>query len=174
MTLKTILLAGVAMCGLAAAPALARSQAPNIHLATSSAGTKMTAHMKSKIHDPSSTNFTETATFTGTISTKADFKVKILLLGETWYSTTSCAAPTKQKWVGLPKKTLYAKVAQSTSTGTVSGCGSTVFTFYDIDYTLTTKKAVGKTDTVSGDLVAKHFEGYNLKLVAHVDLAIAK
>ncbi|MEJ0047225.1 MAG: hypothetical protein WDN04_14750 [Rhodospirillales bacterium] len=178
MTLRTTLLTGVAICGLTAAPALAHGGAPGIHLAAPHSGIQATAHVKSHIRNPMIQNFTETATFTGTASASAVYKQKIVLLGETWYSSTSCTAPAanKEKWVGLPKKTKFAKVGQSTSTGTIGGCGSTIFTFHDIDYTLNKKgkTVVGKTDTVNGKLVAKKFNGYNLTLVANVEITFTK
>jgi hypothetical protein len=171
MTLKTTLLASVALCGLMAAPALARSTAPSIHLAGHS-GVPMAAHVKSSRINPSVTHVTQTLTFTGSLSYAADFKMKVVLLGETWYSSTQCVQPTKEKWVGLPKTTLYARVTQSTSTGTIAGCTGTTFTFHDIDYELIHKK--GTSDTVSGALEANHFEGYDLKLNAHIDLTLTK
>jgi hypothetical protein len=175
MTLKTTLLASVALCGLMAAPALAKGGAPNIHLAAPHG--VQAVHVKNGVspsYHQNTTNFTETVTFSAVLSISTYFKQKIDLLGETWYNESSCAQPTKQKWKKLPKKTKYAKVGTATSTGTIGGCGSTIFTFQDITYDLISKKAkAGKTDKVSGDLVAKKFEGYNLTLVAHVDITFS-
>jgi len=173
MTLKTTLLASAALCGLMAAPALARSSgAPAIHLAAPHGATA--AHVKSLHRNPNITDFTETVTFTATLSVSTYYKDKIDLLGETWFNSTQCVQPTKQKWKGLPKKTKYAKVGKSTSTGTLGaeGCPET-FTFQDITYDLVKKPAVGKTDSVAGDLVANHFEGYDLKLVATIDITFS-
>jgi hypothetical protein len=162
-----LLMAGAAICALATAPAFA-AKAPNIHLAFHG-GTTLA---KTSHHIGKTSNFTETATFSGSISTSADYKTKVVVLGETWYSSTNCTQPTKEKWKPLPKKTAYAKISQSTSTGSIGGCTGTVFTFHDINYDLTKKNAVGKTDSFTGDLVAKKFEGYNLKLIANINLAI--
>jgi hypothetical protein len=118
-----------------------------------------------------------TETLTATLSISTYYKEKIDLLGETWYSSTQCVQPTKQKWVGLPKTTKYAKIGHTTSTGTIAACGSDIFTFQDITYDLIKKPVLHKkkptTDEVSGDLDAPKFEGYNLKLVAHVDITFS-
>jgi hypothetical protein len=171
MTLKTTLLASVALCGLMAAPALARSSAPGIHLAGHS-GLQMAAHVKSNVRPPKVMHFTETVTFSATLSYATYFKMKIDLLGETWYSSTQCVQPTKQKWEDLPKTTAYAKVGHTTSTGTIAGCGSDIFTFQDITYDLIKKK--GTADQVTGSLVANKFEGYDLKLNAIIDITLTK
>jgi hypothetical protein len=163
-----LLMAGAAICALATAPAFAASKAPNIHLAFHGGGTLV----KTSHHIGKATNFTETATFSGSISTSADYKTKVVVLGETWYDSTNCTQPTKEKWKPLPKKTTYAKLSQSTSTGSIGGCTGTVFTFHDINYDLTKKNGAGKTDTFTGDLVAKNFIGYNLKLIANLIINI--
>ncbi len=162
------------MCSVLAAPALAAERAPNIHLAISAKGMPVTAHVKSPVRDPKYTNYTVTETFSADISTGSYYKEKILLLGDTWYNSSTCGEPPTEKWTGLPKKTMYAKVGTGTSTGSIGGCTGVTFTFQDIDYTLETKKAVGDEDVVQGDLVAKKWQGYNLKLVTTIDIAITQ
>jgi hypothetical protein len=169
MTLKTTLLASVALCGLMAAPALARSSAPSIHLAGHS-GLQMAAHVKSNHRLPPIMHFTETVSFTATLSYATYFKQKIDLLGETWFNSTQCVQPTKQKWTLLPKKTTYARVGHTTSTGTIAQCGSDIFTFQDITYDLIKKK--GTADQVTGSLIANRFQGYDLKLNAIIDITL--
>jgi hypothetical protein len=175
MTLKTTLLAGVAICGLMAAPALARGTAPSIHLAGHSA-LQTTAHVKTQHVNPQVTDLTETITFSGSASATAIHKVPITLLGETWYDSANCTQPTKQSWKNLPKKSTYGKVGHTTSTGTIGGCGSTIFTFQDILYTETAPPAKAKnhTDQVVGDLIAPNFNKYHLDLHAIVNLNLTK
>jgi hypothetical protein len=133
-------------------------------------------HLKSNIHDPSTPNYTQTATFTGSLSTATAYKVKTILLGESWVDSSSCTQPTKQKWATVTKPT-KGTLSYSSSTGMLSSgaCPTTTFTFQDIDYTLKAKVKAGGadiTDSLTSDLIAKKFLGYNLKLVANVDLTI--
>jgi hypothetical protein len=163
----------VALCSFTAVPALARTAGPSIHLATVH-GLPMKTHMKSTPRE-SISHFTQTETFSASLSVATYLKHKVTLLGDTWYLTSSCTQPTKEKWVGLPKKTLYAKVSQSTSTGTITACPGTTFTFHDIDYDLTSKKTKsGDADVVSGNLIANKFDGYDLKLIATIDITFTK
>jgi hypothetical protein len=179
MRLKTTLLASVALGGLMAAPALARSSAPHIVLA---APHGVSAHVKSGVtptYHQNTSNFTETQTFTGTIPVKEDYKKTLDLLGDTWYSTANCTEPSNEKWKKLKKKTKYATIGTTTLTGSISACPGTTFTFPTITYDLVTKPTFVKgkkapTDKVSGDLYAHDFNGYNLTLVAHVDLTFEK
>jgi len=180
MTLKTTLLASVALCGLMAAPALARSSAPNFHLAGRSS-LPLTAHVKTNAHVDKATHFTSTVTFSASLSVSEYYKQKIDLLGESWFLTTTggtCIQPTKQKWVGLPKKTTYAKVGHTAITGTTANCPDQgPFTFQTITYDLVTIPAnplKKDKDTVAGNLVANNFDGYDLKLVATVDISFTK
>ncbi len=178
MSMKTTLLAGVAVCGLAAVPAFAREQAPNIHLvaAHGARAVAVSTHTKSNVIDPAITNFTETATFSAAISTATDFKMKTEIVGEAWFSG-SCTEPAKpkQKWVGLPKKTTYGKIATGTVTSALGSgaCPGDTFKFYTVDYTLSTKKAAGSTDTFTGTLTALKFaKTYDLYLVSTFNVAI--
>ena len=174
MSLTKTLFAGAALCALCTAPALARGLAPSIHIAGIESSTNMTvgstAHSKSNGAGPNLPSFTETVTFTGTLSQAVDHKVPVLLWAETWYSSASCTEPANEK-LKTPKATALAKISHGSSTGTISACGSTIFTFYGPVYTL---KAKGKRDAFTSDLTAKNFVGYNLKLVANTDLTITK
>jgi hypothetical protein len=175
MDFRTTLLATVAVCGLAAGPALARESAPNIHLMASRGQTLVAVHGKSHVKDPSITNYTVTTTFSGSISTAADYKVKTEIVGEAWFSG-SCTEPTsKQKWVGLPKKTVYAKISTGTVTSSLANgaCPGDTFKFYTVLYDLTTKNAAGSTDSFTGTLTALRFlKAYNLYLKATFDVTI--
>jgi autotransporter adhesin len=164
------------VCCLASLPALARDHAPSIHLMAATGARAVAVHSKSKPIERTITNVTETATFTGTISTAADYKKKTEIAGEAWFSG-SCTEPAtpKQAWKGLPKKTLYAKI----STGTVESalgsgaCPGDTFKFYTVIYDLSTKKAVGDTDSFTGTLTAlKFLKVYDLYLEATFDLTI--
>ncbi len=176
MKFSTLLLASASIAALSAAPAFART-APGIHAASRHATLVKTHPTRITLM-----NVTSTATFTGTISTASDYKVKTEILGDTWYDTTSgglCIFPPKEKWTLLPKKTAYARIGQSTMTGTLSVCpsGSQTPTYHEILYTLETKKAVGSTDVVTGTLTASKWKlapgvVYNLYLKATIDLSI--
>jgi len=172
MSLTKTLLAGAAVCALCTAPALAA--APSIHLG--GLGSAMTMKVGSNLHaktnaaNPNLPSFTQTVTFTATLSRAASKEVPVLLWAETWYSSASCTEPSNEKLM-TPRKTALAHISHGTSTGVISACGSTVFTFYGPVYTLEHK---GKTDAFTSDLTAKNFVGYNLKLVANTDLTITK
>jgi opacity protein-like surface antigen len=174
MSFTKTLLAGAALCALCTAPALART-APPIHLAGIETPLKMKpgapGHYKTNGVHPDVPSFTETITFSGSLS-KSSFKgVPVMLWGETWFDFSTCMEPTKEKGV-FPKSSPAAKIASATSTGTVSGCGSTIYTFYGPLYTLKDKKA--KSDSFAGDITAKKFVGYNLDLHAITNLSITK
>jgi opacity protein-like surface antigen len=171
MSFATTLLGGAAICALCAAPALA---APSIHLA--GADTAMTmkvgtaGHVKTGASPFGSTAFTETLTFTGTLTT-ATFHNPTLVWGETWQDTTTCLAPPHEKGV-FKQKTAVAKISDGTSTGNTTACPDTTFTFYGPVYDLQTKTAT--SDSFSGYILARHYSGYNLTLNVHTDLTITK
>jgi hypothetical protein len=171
MSFSKTLLAGVSVCAMSAVPALARDLPPNIHLSSiiAKGHPSQRPHMKTNVHDPKATNYTVTYTFTASIP-KSDYKTPITLLGETWLD--SCTQPTKQAWKKLKDKKKAAKLTTGTSTGTISSCSGTTFTFQDIIYDLTSKTAT--KDEVTGELIAKNFDGYNLKLNAIIDITITK
>jgi hypothetical protein len=159
MTLKRVLMVGVALCGISALSAVSANAAtaPNIHLLAlhNSAVVKTAVH-----HQPAGTA-TYTITVSTTISASADYKVKTPL-ALTYYTFTSssnpCKFPKKQKITVSTKKTKYAKIGTSTETSTLSGC-STPDTFYGDTYDLTAKKAVGKTDAFVSTLKATFKNG---------------
>ena len=169
MTFAKTLLSSVAICALCTAPALAR-EAPRIHLAGIETATKMSApHFKSGGGSPDISNFTETTTFTGTLSEANYHKMPVMLWGETWYSSTTCLEPTREAWAG-PKTTAAARLKAGTSTGTIAACGSTVFTFHGPIYTLEARHVT--SDSFASTVKARRFEGYNLTLNANTDLTI--
>jgi len=178
MKFSTLLLTGVSIAAISAAPAFARS-APEIHAVTSH------GHLlKSRIHDPKASNFTETGTFTWQISTATEYKVKTVILGETWLyhdaTNSTCTFPPKEHWKGLPKKTKYAKISVTTTTATYPGNGcpaSDPGPSHNIVYKLKVKNAAGQTDSFTGTLAAKHWTlpsgvEYNLYLNANIDVSI--
>jgi len=170
MSFTKTLLAGAALCALCTVPALAAP--PSIHMGgIDNAMTMKIGHTKSDMKQAGRPSFTETVTFTGTLSAASDLKVPVLLWAETWYSSASCTQPAHQV-LTVPKTTAFAKIAHGTSSGTISGCGSTIFNFFGPVYTLTDKHA--RSDSFPGSLSAKNFVGYNLLLNANTDLTITK
>src|ERR1700753_3192035 len=96
MSFGKTLLAGVALCALATAPALAK--APSFHLAGMTARNitmhSGVMHSKSNIHDPGYTNFTTTINFAGTISYAGFYKNPVQLWAEVWlYSQCGAEVP---------------------------------------------------------------------------------
>jgi hypothetical protein len=165
MTLAKSLFAGAAFCALCTAPALSVA-APHMHLAgydnlaTQKAGP---VHMKSsRVHDDL-TNYTETITFSYSLP---QLKKKTMLWGETWYNGETCKAAKKES-LTVPKKTKVAKISVGTSTGSISACPGTVYTFYGPVYDLV-KSA--KSDAFASVLVAKKYSGYNLTLNVNTNL----
>jgi hypothetical protein len=176
MSLRAILLAGAAVCCLAAAPAFAREHAPNIHLMAATGARAVAAHAKSKASDRSVVSDTYTTTFSVSISTSADYKKKTEIVGDAWFSG-SCTEPAtpKQAWKGLPKKTAYAKISTGTVETTLASgaCPGDTFKFYTVIYDLSTKQAVGDTDTFTGTLTAlKFLKKYDLYLDSTFDVSI--
>jgi hypothetical protein len=167
------MLAGAALCALSTAPVLA-SGPPTIHLVSIPSPLRMNmslnSHFKTDIQDRKTQDFTETVTFTGALTDSADLKTPVMLWGETWYSNVNCTQPANE--TAKFEKSTVAKITTTTSTGTISGCGSTIYTFYGPLYDLKVKSA--KSDSFSGNVSAKKFSGYNLDLVANTDLTIKK
>jgi hypothetical protein len=166
MTLAKTLLASAAVCALCTAPALAR-EAPPIHLASMDSALTLKmgspAHFKTNVVASKLPDDTESVTFTGTLPAK---RVPTLLWGETWYDSENCTAPANEKGI-FPKTTALAKITHGTSTGTISSCGSTIFTYYGPVYDL---KMKGKSDTFASAIKAYKFVGYNLTLNVTTDL----
>ncbi len=170
MTLTKILMAGAAVGALAIA--LPAAAAPNIHVASLPGNfkTKVTGalHSKTDAGNPNATHLTQTVSFFNTLSASQK-GVATLLWGETWYNRITCTQPSDQVFYA-PKHTSHGKIAMGTSTGTISGCGSTIFTFQGPDYTL--KNTTPGTDSFEADLHGRHFMGYNLLLNANTTVNI--
>jgi len=152
MSIKGILLAGAALCTIAAAaPALAKS-APHIHVLALHPGAVTKSHM----HIGPDAKVTYTFSVSTAVSTSADYKVKTNL-GATFYTwlsnSTICDQPKKEKVTLSVSKTKYA--ALSTGVETYSEGCSAPTKFYGDVYDLTSKKGKGKVDTFSSDLKAK-------------------
>jgi len=159
MTFKRVLMVGAALCGISALSAVSASAAtaPNIHLLA----LHKSAVVKTAVHHQPAGTATYTITVSTTISSSADYKVKTPL-ALTYYTFTSnsnpCTFPKKQKISVSPKKTKYAKIGTSTETSTLSAC-TTPDTFYGDTYDLTSKKAVGQTDSFVSTLKATFKNG---------------
>ena len=138
--LISTLLAGSALCALAAAPALAGT-APKFHLVgLSSRQLTMhsgAVHSKTNIRDPNTVHYTITHTFTSTVTASVFYKKPKMLWKYDWMYTSSCIQTPNQKGK-LVKRPHYGKVKSGTVTGTVSGCTG-IFTFIGPVYTLTKK-----------------------------------
>ena len=167
MTLAKTLLASAAVCALCTAPALAR-EAPPIHSAGIDSALTLKvgspAHFKTSQAHPDAKDFTESATFTGPLPARRD---ATLLWGETWYSPATCLEPANEKAM-FPKTTAVAKITKGTSTGTISACPGTTFTFYGPVYDL---KMRAKSDSFASVISARRFSGYNLTLNVATDLS---
>jgi hypothetical protein len=175
MSLTKTLLAGVALCALATAPALA--SAPSFHLAGMTARSVTmhngSVHSKTDIRDPGYTNFTATETFDASISETGFYKNPVLLWSQVWlYSSCGTVVPNeKGKAVVKPK---YGKIAAGTMTGTASGCtNGTIYTFIGPVYTLKSTTATSDSFTFDVDAKAPGVR-YKLYLVGKTDLKISR
>jgi hypothetical protein len=175
MTIKKILLAGVALCSLSVAPAVANSAAPHVHLTALHPG----AVVKSTMHSQKVAGLTYTFLVYSSV-TNADYMQKTNLAA-TFYkwndSYNICTTP-KETITLSTTKTVYAALSTATETvpGSEEGCKKTV-TFYGDVYELTTKKGNGKTDTFTSTLSAKIKDPqgkFNANLILDVDVAISK
>jgi hypothetical protein len=171
MSLAETLLAGSAACALCVAPALSR-EAPNIHVAGVESPLRMKVgaalHHKTVEAGPDTQTLTETMTFSSSLSFAAYHNVPVFLWAEGFFNQSTCMQPKKEKIV-LPKKTAVAKISAGTTTGTISGCGNTIFTFYGAIYDLKRRAA---SDAFRGAIIAKKFDGYNVTLIVNTDLTI--
>jgi len=151
------LLGGVALCALAAVPAVAQS-VPHINVMALHAGNMVN---KTNIHNAGIGTKTYTTAVTTAISTAADYKVKTAL-GATYYTwlnnSNPCSFVAKQKVTLSTKKTAYARLGTGTVTATPSGC-TAPDTYWGDTYDLETKKAAGQTDTFVSTLTAKFLSG---------------
>jgi hypothetical protein len=173
MSLAETLLAGSATCALCVAPALSR-EAPNVHLASAESPLRMKVggalHHKTVGANPDIQSLTETVTFTGSLSFAAYHDVPVMLWAEGWFNQSTCMQPAKERLV-LPKRTAAAKLSVGTTTGTISGCGSKIFTYYGPIYDL---KRQAASDAFTGVITAKKFDGYHLTLIVNTDLTITQ
>jgi len=171
MSFTKTLLAGAALAALCTAPALART-APPIHLVHGDTALKMkpgsNGHFKTSTRAEPNASFTTTVSFTGTLSTAAFRKVPTLLFAESWVANT-CIPPTNEKGM-FRQTTPAAKISNGSVTGTTTNCPSTTFTFYGPVYKLLSKTAT--SDAFTGTVIAKHYSGYNLTLIANTSLTI--
>lgn len=165
MSYTKTLLASAAICALCTTPALART-APSIHVA--GIDSKAKAHVKNIIK-PDITHITETITFSASLSASADYKLPVLLWGETWQDTATCIPPNDERG-RFPQHTAVAKISVGTTTGPTSACPSSTFTFYGPLYKLESQTAT--SDSFQGEVSARHYSGYHLKLRANTNVNI--
>jgi hypothetical protein len=173
MKLSMTMLAGAAVCALVTSPAFA-AKPPMVNLAGTVANQiKMqsgASHSKTVVHDSKYVNYTTVLTFSGTIPESTFYKTPVLLWAEAWYDPSTCTEPAQKGKVAV--KSTVAKIGAGTTTGTISGCGSTTFTYYGPLYTLKSKTAT--SDSFTYDVIAKHTSsGYNLYLVGNTNLNIS-
>lgn len=181
MSFTKTLLAGAALTALTAATASAGVAMPNIHLAGNKHAkaihlkSSSIGHQKTRIpqQGKGGPSYTVTLTFPGSFAISTALNNPILLPHYAWYSPASCTQPSPQKMKYTKDKA--AQIQKSTSTGSISGCTGTTFTFYGGDYTLHKKKA--KSDNFTGVLSVKaknNSTGYNLKLVENFEYTFHK
>jgi hypothetical protein len=178
MSFTKTLLAGAALTALTAATASAGAM-PSIHLAGN--GHAKAIHLKStsmghqKTHIPQQgkgPSYTVTFTFPGSFSASTALGNPILLPHYAWYSPSTCTEPSPQKMKYT--KDSHAKIKKSSSTGSISGCTGTTFTFYGGSYTLKDKNAT--SDNFTGTLSVKaknNSTGYNLKLIENFEFTFS-
>ena len=171
MSLTKILLAGAAITALSTT-AFAGAH-PDIHLASVQASKMIHlkngfSHNKTRVHQDGKSHFTETLSFSLGLTFSTAHNNPILLPEYTWYNSSDCSQATKQK-IKYTKPSA-GKIAQASSTGSISGCTGTTFTFYGGTYTLKDKKAT--SDSFRGDLKGQT-PSYKLSLIEGFDVSIA-
>ena len=177
MNFTKTLLAGAAFSALTAASATAFvGPVPNMHLA-GHAGNKAiqlkASHHKTTIrqHSPSGTPYTYTLTFSGSFAISSAYKNPIPLPAYTWYNPSNCTTTGKESIKYSKDK--RANITPTSSTGSISGCTGTTFTFYGGNYTLHKKKT--KSDHFVGNLRDKGTtNGYNYDLVENFNFTFHK
>src|SRR5579864_263033 len=151
--LTKTLLAGAAIGALGTAPALA---VPNIHLVGKAVGVQLSAtglaHQKTNVRGIRTPNFTTTVSLSGTFTSAAFYKTPTLLYAYDWINGSCTDTGTTETFKSKPAKTVVHKIKQGSTTGTRSGCGTTVFTYYGPKYTRKVKGT--STDTFVGKLIA--------------------
>jgi hypothetical protein len=174
MSFAKTLLAGAALCALAASSALA-NHAPPIRLEGVKTPLKMimNGHFKTIIKDKKTyTNVTTTATFDGTITESVFYEKPTLLWAQTWVNTDTCVPFATEKGK-FSQRTAAAKITNGSVTSSLpSGtCPGTKFKFFGPVYDL--KSTTADSDSFTGNIIVKHTStGYNLDLIAHTDLNI--
>lgn len=170
MSFAKVLLAGAAISALSIASATAGAM-PEVHLA-STMGNKAIhlksstiGHNKTQVRQPGGKgHYTVTLTFSGNFNTSTAYKNPIPLPAYTWYSPSTCTEAAKEKMKYT--KDSHAKIQKTTSTGSISGCTGTTFTFYGGNYILKDKNA--KSDSFTGNLTGQT-TSYKLDLVENFD-----
>ena len=153
MTIKGILLAGVALCSISLSPAFAKS-APDVHFTALRPGT---AVVKSAIAHKSVATLTETVYAYTSVPSTVKTKTQLLQTYYKWNDSSGgiCSTP-KEKVTLSTKKTTYAKLSAGTYTepGSVFSCPNPVV-FYGDTYELTAKHASGDQDSFTSTLKSK-------------------
>jgi len=174
MSFAKVLLAGAAISALSIASASAGAM-PEIHLA-STIGNKAIhlksstiGHSKTQVRQPGKkSHYTVTLTFSGNFATSTAYKNPIPLPAYTWYSSATCTEASHEK-IKYTKDS-HAKIQKTTSTGSISGCTGTTFTFYGANYILKDKKA--SSDSFTGNLTGQT-TGYKLDLVENFNFTFS-
>lgn len=155
--LANYFLAGAALSVLAAAPAAA--QAPDVYFPAIAPQLRLHSglpyHAKTNIRDTGkrSETFTETVTFTGTISEPVSYKKWV----ELWALDSSC----KRAKAQFPKKTDTGKIRITRTTNNI-----------EIFYKLESKTAT--SDSFSGNIESRNCVGHtDLNLIVNADLNIS-
>jgi hypothetical protein len=158
MTIKTILLAGAAVCALMAGSAAAE-QMPSIHVVALHQGTALA---KTKMQHASPLSTTVTAQISTSVSASQNFH-QTVPLPRTYYAvydTQTCLVPPARQKLPM-RKTAYGRITASVTQGFVSGSDGTAFcaapaNFYGVSYELKASHAAGKTDHFVSTIIAKY------------------
>jgi hypothetical protein len=156
MTIKGILLAGVALCSISLSPALAKSAAPHIHVLAAHPGAAMKTVMQHKTTGALTYTF---FVYESVSASSVKQKTPLVYTFYTWDNSYDiCDQPKSEKITLSTKKTTYAKLSTGVETypGSLYGCsGGGSLSFYGDVYELTAKKASGAEDSFVSDLKAK-------------------
>jgi hypothetical protein len=149
--LTKTLLGGVALCALAAVPAVAENH-PAFNFTALHAGNVVN---KTTIRNHGATHLTYT--FSASTSIPASDLHKTVILTTTFYKfnsySTICSSP-KQKIRVDPKRTQYAKIGTVAVTYS-EGCASGPTTFYGDTYKLTNPDGEGQIDHFVSSLIGR-------------------
>jgi hypothetical protein len=170
MTIKGILLAGVAVATLATVPAFAK-QAPKFHVLALHAGHAVN---KTALHHTPGNTLTYTFGVSSYVpSADLGTGVNLIYTYYKWNSSYSICTTPKEKMSGQ-KKSTYGKIKHNTETYSL-GCSSGPTKFYGDNYTLTKTSGFGQVDTFSSLLTGKFKSGgkkYTGKLTLDVSVDI--